>query len=45
MEDVNIDDLDLRGDEIWDLLESLDLNDPSSETSTEEQTDGSGTQA
>lgn len=37
MEDVNLDDLDLKGDEIWDLLESLDQNDPSSEPSTEEE--------
>lgn len=36
MESVNLDDLDLKGDEIWDLLESLDKNDQTSEPSTEE---------
>lgn len=36
MESVNLDDLDLKGDEIWDLLESLDKNNQTSEPSTEE---------
>lgn len=36
MQDVNIDEIDLKGDEIWDLLDSLDPEDTSSEVSTDD---------
>ena len=36
MENVNLDDLNLKGDEIWDLLESLDESTSSSENCTED---------